>query len=571
MKNFIIVILTISFIAVACSVPQGSGEILKAVSITEESAPTYSYNMDISALKSVPRGTGGVHMGATMDSIGVDGSLEGNLAVSITNELHPNYARWPGGGTLKFKHLMRPKGYGYDMTEITAYINGGGGTSKDLADWQHIYDEEQLMNYRFIDRFVQYMGDLAVKPKIIFGMNVTLGTVEENMDALDFLIANGIEVVAVEMGNETYQQFATFADYYAKSEPFLLAVKAAHPEIVRTMVIAPHPERNSHKKWNDAFKAKLSVTDLIQGGVPHFYPDLSVACNDAYDAYNTTPKPNFEILFDSKDPSVGPIVDLCNEDMKHMISDPAPAPGVAFNSFDGLKAMLDAQFPGLPLYMTEWNFLPVEIMGNTMADGFYAFKALLKIQENPNIVAATTHNFIAPAGHGMINPPLPDDSLSMALHKRVKYYAFLVHSMAQDGYQEATVSFSFPEITQKAYYKPGKSLIIGINESQNGIVIDSFGIPGYVTGACTIKAISGKQLYSSAGQNDYIGKNKFYDTHQAPYEINGMQVYSQIPPMSIFSMECNHDLWVAPPPPPPPPVSKPWYCKYFPWLKACKG
>jgi len=567
MKTIIAVVLTVSFIIMACSVPQGNSETLR---VAEETAPVFSYNMDIGSLKAVPRGINGVHMGGTMDAVPFDGDDASVSAVAITNELHPNFARWPGGGTLKFKHIMRPKGYGYDMAEITAYINGGGGTAKDLADWQNTYDAEQLLNYRYIDRFVDYMNSLTVKPKIIMGMNVTLGTVTENMEALDFLTANGIEVVAVEMGNETYQQFNTFGEYYAKAEPFLLAVKAKYPAIVRTMVIAPHPERNSHKKWNDAFKAKLLENDLIQGGVPHFYPDLSADCAAAYAAYNTTPKPNFPIFYESKDPVVGPIADLCYEDMKHIITDPAPAPGTAFNSFDGLKENLDAQFPGLPLYMTEWNFLPIEGMSNTMADGFYAFKAISKLQENPNIFAATVHNFIAPAGHGMINTPLPDDSIDLPLHKRVKYYSFLVHAMAQDGYQEATVSFSFPELTLKPYYKSGKSLIIGINESQNGIVLDSFGIPGYVTSGCSIKAVSGKQLYSSAGQNDFIGKNKYYDSTPAPYEITGMQIYSSIPPMSIFSMECNHQLWVAPPPPPPTPT-KPKYCKYFPWLNACKG
>lgn len=568
MKNLFIFVSTIAFVAVACSSPQGIGRSM-LTAVVSEGPPVFSYNMDIANLKNVPRGINGVHMGGLMNTVDFDGDDASVAAIDITNELHPNYARWPGGGTLKFKHLMRPKGYGYDIDEITAYINGGGGTSKDLEDWQNTYDAEQLLNYRYIDRFVQYMNGLLVKPKIIMGMNVTLGTVDENMEALDFLIANGIDVVAVEMGNEVYTQFTSFAAYYAKAEPFLLAVKAAYPAIVRTMVIAPHPERGFHKKWNDAFKAKLAETDLIQGGVPHFYPALSLACSDAYTSYNTNPKPNFEILYDSKDSIVGPIADICNEDMGHMISDPAPAPGVAFNSFDGLKANLDAQFPGLPLYMTEWNFLPIENMANTLAEGFYAFKAILKLQENPNIVAATVHNFVAPAGHGMINTPLPDDSIELPLHKRVKYYSFLVHSMAQDGYQEASLSLPFEGLTAKAYYKAGKSLVIGINESQSSISLSSFGIPGYVTSGCSIKAVSGKQLYSSAGQNEFLGKNKYYDQNPAPYEINGMQVYSEIPSMSIFSMECSHELWVAPPPPPPEEPAKPWYCKFLPWLKAC--
>lgn len=567
-------ILIFSFLLTACGGGAIGPHIMKeALAVDGGTPPTYQYAVDISNLKTVPASSHGAHLGGLMEQVSFNGDTTSVLAKDITNEISWNFVRWPGGGTLKFKHLARTnaKGYGYDINEITAYINGGGGTAKDLEDWQRTYDQEQLLDYRYIDRFVEYYHSLNNPPDVVFGMNVTLGVLSEEMAALDYLADHGVAVVAVEMGNETYQQFNTFDEYYAKAEPFLQAVKAKYPSIVRTMVIAPNPDRNSHKKWNDAFKAKLAENDLIQGGVPHFYPDLSKECTDLYAAYNSTPKPNFEIDFETKDVIVGPIADKCLDDLNHIITDAAVAVGLKINSFESLKAYLDSQFPGLPLYMTEWNYLPVEGMANTVAEAVYVFKAIKKIQENPNIKIATTHQFVAPAGHGMVTPQNSSDSIVKELHRRAKYYAFLLHSYAQ-GYQEASLSLPFSGVTAYTYWKEGKLLIIGVNEGGEGQIVTSLGVPGYVTNSCTVTAVSGKQLYSGVGGTDFISRNNFYKAATPPYEMGGMSdTLSLIPPYSLFKVECDVSKYVAPPPPPPPPSpTKPWYCKYLPWLKECR-
>ena len=560
MIKFFLLLVVVILIACGNSVVTQGGA-TNAVTKTD-----FLYRVDISNLKAVPRNAHGAHHGGVMDTVDFDGDDISNAAVGISDEIKLNYARFPGGGHLKFMHLMYDengnpsKGYGYRRQEITDYINGGGGTSRDLDEWMAECDHQDALNYRYIDRYVEYYNSLQSPPDIIFGMNVTLGGVQENLDALKYLIDNGVNVVAVEMGNEAYSQFNSWASYFAKAKPFLESVKSNYPSIERSVVVAPFSGRNTHVNWNNGLKTDMAASDLIQAGVYHFYPNMDNACTDMFTAYYT-PKQNFEIQYDSKDPIVGPISDCFNSGFKKFTDTDA----------NDLKTNLDTNFPGFHIYMTEWNFTPIDGATNTMAEAFFDFKMIRKIQENPNIIAATAHNFIAPAGHGMVTPGGDNDSIDMPLHKRAKYYSFLVHSYAQEGYQEGTHNITFPGVTAYSYFKEGKILLIGINESESEYAIDNviLGVDGYNTRSCSITAAKAKQLYSSAGGNDFIGKNNFYKTHVAPYEIDGMKIESYIPALSIFSVSCDIEK-ILPPPPPPPPPAKPWYCKVLPWLKECK-
>lgn len=523
-------------------------------------AQNYQYLIDISSLKPVPDSINGGHYGGFGEIVPVDGGDVSVEAKNIADEIGFSHIRYPGGGHLKFMHLMHDKngvdskGYGYDLAEITDYINNGGGTSKDLQDWTNTVNEQNKLNYRYIDRFVDHYNSLIKKPKVIFGMNVTLGNVDENFEALNFLISKGVQIEAIEMGNEAYSQFNSFEEYYVKVSPYLEKLKVEHPELVRTVVMAPFTGRKVHTDWNSGFNYHKGLSDLIQAGVYHFYPQTSQGCQDLFSDY-ITPKKNFQIQYDAKDAIIGPVMDCIYTDFKSMSSD----------QIDTLKTNLESTFPGVPVYMTEWNYTPTDGGFNTLAEAFFSFKAIKKLQDISQIKAATVHNFVAPAGHALVSPQSDYDSIEKPLHKRAKYYAFLMHSMAQ-GYQEAASNIPYSNVY--SYYKDGSFLIIGINDSGYVEYLDpmQIGIDGYNTKSCSFSGVYGKQLYSSAGSNDFIGKNNYYKTNPAPYEINGLENLTEIPGYGLFNIKCDIEKAVEN----PPVVEKPWYCTLFPFLKKCK-
>lgn len=175
-------------------------------------------------------------------------------------ELAPRVIRFPSGESSKFMHLMHNTngtnsvGYGYDIKEIARYFDQTGGDKtlaaaaaedgitvneerlvedpEEMEDWMDVqftgnyldfllkWKEQQCVDHAYIEDFINLIHTIDAanpgRPKVhvILTLNVISETASECLAIADYLRANNVNVIGVEMGNETY------ADFYCKSVGF---------------------------------------------------------------------------------------------------------------------------------------------------------------------------------------------------------------------------------------------------------------------------------------------------------------------------------------------------------------
>ncbi|MFZ1824281.1 MAG: T9SS type A sorting domain-containing protein [Chitinophagales bacterium] len=181
-------------------------------------------------------------------------------------DLAPEVLRFPSGSYSKFMHLLHNTdgtdavGYGYDIYEIARYYDW---TDEDMYfDYEELtlsninrilYDEDialktwifedhvqdfksfrdkwfaqQCVTTRYLDDFISLVNQIDEaypgRPltKVIVCLNILSETATECRAITDYLRSNDVNVVGVEMGNETYSgyfcdamEFDEFDDYYA--------------------------------------------------------------------------------------------------------------------------------------------------------------------------------------------------------------------------------------------------------------------------------------------------------------------------------------------------------------------
>lgn len=215
--------------------------------------------------KNLVSGVFGVHMENNLDrrTLYNDGTQE--YAWQWFNDLAPTVVRFPGGAFSKFMHLLfdpytgeSAKGYGYNMFEKARYFDWTDGimhldhttldadlyepvildVDAELELWMDSARVEHYNKYRekyfiqtcetrrYIDDFIEKINALdsaypgRPKTKVILDLNILSETATECRDITDYLRQHGVNVVAVEMGNEMYEDFCcqaagfhTFDDY----------------------------------------------------------------------------------------------------------------------------------------------------------------------------------------------------------------------------------------------------------------------------------------------------------------------------------------------------------------------
>ncbi len=107
-------------------------------------------------------------------------------AIQLFDRLEPDIMRFPGGSIANKYHYYKP-GYGWSKPDMKRKEN-------------------------YIVEFVRVMKAMKKQPDVIFVMNLfdhfkganEANLIKENMDALKYLLDNGMNVIAVELGNEFY-------------------------------------------------------------------------------------------------------------------------------------------------------------------------------------------------------------------------------------------------------------------------------------------------------------------------------------------------------------------------------
>lgn len=222
--------------------------------------------------KPINRGIYGFHIGGMFDNSTLrnDDDDANDYAWQWLIDLAPEVLRFPSGSYSKFMHLLRDPytnadavGYGYNIFEIARYFDWTDGemnydfNALSALDINDIFygDDAQLSTWirdepgasrvddykkyrikcfnqacetrRYIDDFIDLVNQIddaypgRPKTKVILNLNILSETATECRAIADYLRTNDVNVVGVEMGNETYAgffcdaiEFHNFTNYF---------------------------------------------------------------------------------------------------------------------------------------------------------------------------------------------------------------------------------------------------------------------------------------------------------------------------------------------------------------------
>ncbi|HET8963379.1 MAG TPA: hypothetical protein VFM99_05755 [Chitinophagales bacterium] len=133
--------------------------------------------------------------------------------------LKPKVVRFPAGGDHKFMHLLDDDGYGRRYADIDEFEDKGWITSTTATAEYGIINQQNsdYDDIRFLNRFIDFLEfceeENGFKPDVIFVANIILGKTtlytngeiaHENLEAMKYLMANGVKITGIELGNEHY-------------------------------------------------------------------------------------------------------------------------------------------------------------------------------------------------------------------------------------------------------------------------------------------------------------------------------------------------------------------------------
>ena len=227
-------------------------------------ASTMSINLN-KTVKTINKGQFGINVTGMFTKSTLYGDTYSEDQWQWISDMRPKVLRFPGGSSSKFMHLLTgDKGYGYDIVEITRYLDAidndmeaptnatdimnetnvttllswFGGSSEILDAFEEYrtdygYQEDLTSGDRFIDHFIRLIEkietdnqvfDPTYRVDVIVCLNILTETAEDCLDIVQYLQSNpvhNVNVVGVEMGNETankfhkqIMQFGEFDDYW---------------------------------------------------------------------------------------------------------------------------------------------------------------------------------------------------------------------------------------------------------------------------------------------------------------------------------------------------------------------
>lgn len=216
----------------------------------ELAGPAMSINLN-KTVKTINKGQFGINVTGMFTKSTLYGDTYSEDQWQWISDMRPKVLRFPGGSSSKFMHLLTgDKGYGYDIVEITRYLDaidnvleapsdaasilaasdatmltwfgddlGILATFKDEYLEQYNYQELLASGDRFIDHFIRLIEkietdnqvfDPTYRVDVIVCLNILTETAEDCLDIVQYLQSNpvhNVNVVGVEMGNETANKF----------------------------------------------------------------------------------------------------------------------------------------------------------------------------------------------------------------------------------------------------------------------------------------------------------------------------------------------------------------------------
>lgn len=194
--------------------------------------------------------------------------------LNAVSELKPRLLRFPGGTLGEFYHWNKP-GYGLDYEEVKQHNVSYAESLKA----QNAYEAKR--GARYVDEFVTLAKRLDCD--VIVCANMLTGSVDEMTSLLNYLKQNGVNVPAVELGNEIYlpklQKFyKTPKSYIDACKPYAAALRQQFPNIKIGVTAAPYMKISDEPGENDkisdyykSFNDALAKENFYDAYIVHYY------------------------------------------------------------------------------------------------------------------------------------------------------------------------------------------------------------------------------------------------------------------------------------------------------------
>lgn len=294
---------------------------------------------------------------------------------------------------------------------------------------------------------------------------------------LDTTIKAGINVIAVEFGNEVYskeQANFNFETYKSWFEPLKALIKSAYPEMLCLVFLAPRPKesgvlggRADHSRFNNAAIQYINDNPSLRPTVHIYFNSkecpvvLQRPANVAYDP---------EVYFEEWDTYYRTLLEQTTSNL---------------NLWTNTINYINSSIPERGIYVTEWGYEEYGNQKNTMGTGIFAWTIWNAFLTDSRIVAMCQHNGVSKTSPGMIFPANAKDlnPEGHAMLPRIDYFIY--------------------KLFRSFNVTPGATPFY---TTQSGSLSDA-----------NVMAISGKYLYSSAGATAWMSK-----TSKPSYEVSGL-------------------------------------------------
>ncbi len=494
--------------------------------------------------------------------------------------------RYPSGGDNKWMHSSSDSvGYGMLQSDIDTLLAMDSITVGQWTTQSAEVAEQYDLNpdgARYIDRLidlVEYCDSVnGFKPKVIYVANVTMSrwlpsiynVWGENLEAIRYLIDNGVDVVGIEMGNEHYDDenlFETFIDYWWHIRPLLDSLQDDTDlnSIPISLTAAPEPDFaelfswspgsvQRFKDWNTGLAGK-SGSPKFDAYTVHIYNTsrMMEPCYQAYtdDYYNIDP--DDPIVFDpdlGPDPYITASWQCALDSFENFVNDWLP---YIFNHYTIIDDSTYRLGTDKRYWVTEWGVKPPSEeqdpldplygnFNNTFVEAAFSMEYLLKLLEIQgasmpiDIEFATKHNTLSGYTYGLISTQGVLDPVDEPYYKRASYYSFVINeNIFSTSYERVNASPVLLDGSYvpfvRGYFNEGSDLfyMCFVNGSDDTVKFAIHEMTGDTTAlgygsltpsssyGCYIKHIRATQLYGHGGMNQYMLDNSFYnDTTIAP-------------------------------------------------------
>jgi len=398
----------------------------------------------------------------------------------------PFTLRVPGGAISKFHDPANvKKGWGMAEQNITDWFKKTGfdEDGNGLEKWLRKSGEQP--NHSYLDDLIalqQKFPDMQV----LYVLNVLNSTPEANLQAIRYLVQHKVKVVGVEAGNEVYGKYASFTEYINDFEPIFKLLEKEYPQIKKGLVAGANTSRKDIVAWNEGLAKYKGDYDAV---ILHYY----YTQRELGEAYDLIP------LRSQYAPKNG------NADLEKAYKKAAELINSKQMIKDGIAYARD-QFGAKPIWITEFNTKPSEMLCNTIVNGAWQFREMVEFDDQLEFFLI--HNGVSPDKYGMISKSTKVDSENTTMIRRMGYWAYILASEAKNG--EKLIKDEKPVLNVD---DDGEICLYFTNLAAAYAMNIDFGKLNVT--AVTINYVSGEHLYSASGTAGYMGKGS-----DQTYEVN---------------------------------------------------